>query len=338
MQHLTLSPQRFDPVPHLTTPLQQLPPWGAAAVFSALVFIAGPAQAASCCGGGSSGSLILPKFSTAMVDVSLDYEHYDGFWNSAGVRRPDPAGSDLNQYRVNAGFAYRLAPRWQGSVSVPYVWNQNQYSNSTRNTHGLGDSSISLWYEAFDKVACVWEVNSLEDWLPAVYWGGTLTVPTGTSPYDDVVDNFDITGRGAYRLDASVLVDKTIYPWNATFSANYGKYLQRSVNHEDGKYIEPYKTQLGDRLNSSLAFGYTYFTDEMQSLTGTLAYAYLEEDDGTDTPGFRKRSFAATLAWASEDRDWVGKISWSHSPRNDNWGRNFPSTDVLTVGVSHVLR
>lgn len=313
--------------------------WGLAALF-----FGGQALAASCCGGGSSTSLVLPKFAQAMVDVSFDVERYDGFWRSDGSWAPDPAGSDLNQYRLNLGYARRLAPRWQASISVPYVWNRNQYAGFARNTHGIGDTKLSLWYEQFDKIACVWNVNRWQDLIPAIYWGGTLTVPTGTSPYDEVADNFDITGLGLYRLDANLLLDKTVYPWNATFSASYGRYLERPVNREYGNDVEPYDRQRGDRLNATLSFGYTYFTDAMESLTGTLAYAYLEEDeasiDGINDPtsGLRKKSLAATLAWASDDRDWVTKLSWSHAVDRDGWGRNFPTTDIITVGVSHVLR
>jgi hypothetical protein len=279
-----------------------------------------------------------------MINVSMDMEQYDGFWKSDGEWSPDPQGSDLNQYRLNMGYAHRLAPRWQLSASLPYVWNQNQYANLKRNTQGVGDGNVSVWYEAFDKIACVWDVNSWEDLKPAIYWGASLTLPTGTSPYDGVADNFDITGRGFYRLDGSLLIDKTVYPWNAAFTMTYGKYLERSVNREYGNYVEPYDKQLGDRFNTSLAVGYTYFTDTMESLTGSLSYAYLKEDKATidgktdPTSGMEKRSIAATLAWATENRNWVSKLTWSHAPARDSWGRNFPTTDIVTLGVSHVLR
>ena len=58
--------------------------------------------------------------------------------------------------------------------------------------------------------------------------------------------------------------------------------------------------------------------DTMESLTGTLAYAYMKEakalidGDIDTTSGLRKESIAVTLAWASEDRDWVGKLTWKH--------------------------
>jgi hypothetical protein len=305
---------------------------------------AAPAWAASCCGGGSASSLILPKFSKSMVDMSFDFERYDGFWNEQGDHVPDPPGSDLNQYRLNLGYGRRLASRWQASVSLPYVWNSNQYSGLQSSTNGLGDATVNLWYEAFDGMMCVWKVRSSKDLRPAAYFGGSLTVPTGISPYDDVENSFDVTGRGFYRLDGNMLLEKTIYPWNASVQFSYGTHLERSVNREYGNYVEPYDKKLGDRAQGTFSAGYTYFLESMNSLTFTASYSDLWEDNGeidgrTDpTSGFRKRSVAGIFAFATMDRDWVTKLVWSHAVQQDDWGRNFPTTDVITVGISHVFR
>lgn len=302
------------------------------------------AWSASCCGGGSSSSLVMPKFSRAMVAASLATEHYDGFWDSDGTYREDPPNSDLNQYRFNLGYAQRLASRWQASVSLPYVWNSNRYSGLDSHTDGLGDAAVGFWYEAFDNIKCVWKVRNWADLEPAIYLGATLTVPTGISPYDDVSNNFDITGRGFYRLDANLLLDKTIYPWNATLALSYGKYLERDVNREYGNYVEPYRKRLGDRRLASASVGYTYFLESMDTLTFTLAYSHLEEAagriDGQPDPSTEmlKRAFAATVALATMDRDWVLKGSLSHAIPENGWGKNFPVTNVLSLEVSHVLR
>lgn len=319
-------------------------PAGAAAFIALAWALAQPAGAASCCGGGSASSLVLPKFSQAMMDVALDVERYDGFWNDEGEHVPDPPGSDLNQYRLNLGYAFRLAPRWQASLSLPYVWNENRYAALDSSTDGLGDMTVSLWYEHFDAIQCVWKVNSLKDLAPAAYFGATLTVPTGVSPYDDVSNSFDITGRGFYRLDGTVLLEKTVYPWSVGLQLSYGRHFERSVNREYGNYVEPYDRKLGDRAQGTISGGYTHFLESMSSLTYTVAYADLWEDEGeidgrTDpTTGLRKRSLAGTVAFATMDRDWVVKLSWSHAIRQDDWGKNFPTTDILTLGFSHVFR
>ncbi len=309
------------------------------------VFFPGtPAYSASCCGGGSSSSLLLPKASHAMIDTSIDIEQYDGFWNKEGDHINDPPGSDLNQYRLNLAYAHRLASRWQASVIMPYIWNDNQYSGLSTQTNGLGDTKVNLWYEAFDDVTCVWKIKKLADLKPAAYFGATLTLPSGVSPFDDVDNNFDITGRGFYRLDGNVLIEKTIYPWSTALLLSYGKYFERSVNREYGKYVEPYDMNLGDRLLATLSFGYTQFLDSMDTVTYTLAFSHLQEEKAeinghTDpTSGFEKRSFALTAAYATMARDWVFKATWGHAIDQDGWGENFPTTDVLTLGISYVLR
>ena len=318
--------------------------WRPVLITMAFLSFAPSVWAASCCGGGSATSLILPKFSKAMVDMAFDIERYDGFWNDDGDHVPDPPGSDLKQYRLNLGYAQRLASRWQASVSVPYVWNNNRYSALKSSTDGLGDSTVSLWYEAFDGIQCVWKVKSPKDLMPAAYFGASLTIPTGVSPYDDVENSFDITGRGFYRLDGSMLLEKTIYPWNAALQLSYGTNFERSVNREYGRYVEPYDKKLGERAQGTISAGYTYFLESMNSLTLTAAYSDLQEDHGeidgrTDpTTGFRKRSVAGILAFATMDRDWIFKLVWSHAIQQDGWGENFPTTDIMTLGMSHVFR
>jgi hypothetical protein len=117
-----------------------------AALFAGAAFFSPlTAWAGSCCGGGAAMNLILPKYAQGMIDVSFDVEKYDGFWNQNGKWTPDPSGSDLRQYRVNAGYALRLASQWQASVVVPYVWNDNTYSGLSSRTDGLGDTSLNLW-------------------------------------------------------------------------------------------------------------------------------------------------------------------------------------------------
>jgi len=314
------------------------------ALIGAICFTSPSLWAASCCGGGSATSLVLPKFSTSMINIALDVEQYNGYWDSDGVYHEDPSGSDLNQYRLNFGYAHRLASRWQMAVVLPYVWNSNQYAGFTSKTSGMGDMTLGLTYEAFDGIKCVWKVRNWQDLMPAAYFGASLTVPTGTSPFDDVVNSFDITGRGFYRLDANMLLDKTVYPWNASLLFSYGKYLARDVNREYGEYVEPYEKELGDRMLGTATFGYTYFLDNMDTMTFSLSYSYLNEDPGsidgrTDlTTEMEKNSIGAIVAYSTMNRDWVYKFTFIHATPDDGQGQNFPVTDIYTLGVSYVFR
>jgi hypothetical protein len=98
------------------------------AVWLVLTGFVRPIQAASCCGGGSSASLVLPKFATFLFDTSFEHEKYNGFWDSRGTYEKDPEGSDLRQLRINTGVAYRIHDNIQMFLSLPYIINLNEYT------------------------------------------------------------------------------------------------------------------------------------------------------------------------------------------------------------------
>ncbi len=302
------------------------------------------AMAGSCCGGGGSGALVLPKALRAMVDLCVDWEKYHGFWNQAGSHIPDPPGSDLNQYRVNASAAYRLASSWQAGVTVPYVWNVNKYSGLSSRTDGFGDSTVFVFYEAVDERSA-WRLRTLSDLVPSVAIGPSVLLPTGRSPYDDVNSSFNVTGRGFYRVDANAVVDKTWHPLTANVTLAYGWHIGRPVNKEYGRYVLPYRKNLGDRSLASASLGYIHFIGSGgDKLTATGSISWLREARGTvngetdPTSGFRKTAVGAQLAWSSTDHDWSARAAWSHAVREDGWGENFPTTDVYTIGVRYGIR
>lgn len=311
---------------------------------SALLTLPSTSFAASCCGGGNSSSLVLPKFGKKMVDVSFDYEDYQGSWNSDGDYIKDPAGSDLKQYRLNLGYAHRVNANWQASIIVPYVWNDNQYSGISSKDHGFGDTNVSFWYEAFDRITCVYQVNSIADLKPAIYLGGSLTIPTGHSEYgNNVNSSFEITGRGFYRFDTSIIIEKTIYPFTLMLQGSYGQYLARNVNQESGKAVEPYTKRLGDRKFISFSTGYTLFLEDLDTITLTAALSDLREDEGkigslaNPNTEMKKQSSAITLAYASADLNYVYKLTWSHAFMDDDYGKNFTATDIYTLGFSYAF-
>lgn len=310
---------------------------GAAALFPCRSF------AASCCGGGSVASLSVPKYATAIADFSFDMELYDGYWNQERKHVADPPGSDLKQYRLNMGVGYRFAKDWQTSVSLPYVWNDNSYSGVSSRTSGLGDSTVSLMYELLDDNSA-WKVRDLGDMVPGVTLGLSLLIPTGISPYDNQQSSFDITGRGFYRLDGTLLIEKTIRPWNASLALGYGTYLERSINREYGKYVEPYRKDLGDRFSAALSTGYTFILGTGgDSITATASYAYLNEADASyngnrdSGSGFDKQSLGGALSYSNNDQNWSVRCGWNHAIRQNGWGQNFPTTDVISVGVRYAF-
>jgi hypothetical protein len=303
-----------------------------------------PAEAASCCGGGSTGSLTVPRYAKGVADLSFDTEIYDGFWNQDGKHVADPPGSDMKQYRLNLGLARRFNQDWTVSVLLPYIWNDNTYSGLSSRTDGLGDTTLALTYDLLEDKSS-WRVYELKDIIPAVTAGLSLLVPTGISPYDDVDSSFDVTGRGFYRLDGTLLIEKTVQPWSASLTMAYGMNFERSVNREYGKYVQPYDKQLGDRFSTSIALSRSlYLGTAGDTIMVTGSYAYLHEGDSSYNgekavdSGFAKQSLGAALAYSSTDHDWGLRLGWNHAIQQNGWGNNFPTTDIFTLGVRYVFR
>jgi hypothetical protein len=316
----------------------------AALITGAALSPARPAYAGSCCGGGSPSNLLVPKYARAVLDVSFDFEKYDGFWDQDGKHIPDPPGSDLSQSRLNLGFAYRFSSRFQASLIIPYVWNNNKYSGLSSRSSGLGDSTLSVWYEALEDKS-TWRIKALKDMVPSVNIGPSLLIPLGISPYDDVENSFDVCGRGFYRLDGNLLIEKTVQPWNLSVLFSYGKYLERPVNREYGTYVEPYDKAPGDRIFGTVSISYAYYIGSGgDTLTGSLSYAYLHEKDATingskmESSGFTKKSVGGSIVYSGTDSDWSFRGVWSHTIKRDGWGESFPSTDIFTLGVRYVFR
>jgi hypothetical protein len=315
----------------------------AALLAGAAILFPVSARAASCCGGGSATSLSVPKYATAIADLSFDAELYDGYWNKDGAHRADPPGSDLKQFRTNLGVGYRFARDWQTSISLPFVWNDNNYSGVSSQTTGLGDMTLAVMYELLDDNS-TWKVHEARDLIPGVSLGLSLLLPTGYSPYDDLTSSFDVTGRGFYRLEGTLLVEKMIRPWSGSLALSYGTHFERSINREYGKFVEPYRKQLGDRFNAALSTSYTQVVGTGgDTVVGTVTYAWLTEADASfngersDGSGFDKQSLGGALAYSSSDHNWSLRVGWNHAIRQNGWGRNFPTTDIISVGVRYVF-
>ena len=297
------------------------------------------AKAASCCGGGASSGIILPKFNKAMWDISLASESYDGFWTQKGNYQEDPKGSRLLQRRMNLSYAHRLNDNFQLSSSIAIINNDNQYSGDHSNVTALGDAQLGIWYEAFENVTCVYKINGWESLKPSIYFGGALTIPTGISPYTDRIDSsFDITGLGFYRLDANMIIEKTVYPYSISWQSQYGYTFKRPINQEYNQIVTPYTKQLGDRYAHTLSGAYTWFLKNLSMLTATISYSELTQKASTidgivdDASGMKKTSHGLSFAYSNAIRDWIFKFNLSRA----NEGENIPKTNVIGVGVSHV--
>jgi hypothetical protein len=281
-----------------------------------------------------------------MVDLGFEAERYHGYWDGGGQHKPDPVGSSLAQYRLNLAGAARLAEHWQAGAAVPLVFNDNRFGQGglSAQTHGVGDATASVWWEPLDQRSA-WRLASAADLVPDLTVGATLTVPTGVSPYDDVASSFDVTGRGFWRLDGTVLAEKGYRAWSASLSLAYGVAFERWANRTYGGWETPYRIRPGDRATASLSLARRLFLGTGgHTLSAAAALSWLHEAKGTrdgqldQTTGLEKTAGALTVTWSSTDSDWSARAGLAHAFRRDGWGRNFPTTDTFSLGVRRAFR
>ena len=301
-------------------------------------FISNASWAASCCGGGASSGVILPKFNQSMWDISLAHESDEGKWRENGTHQKTTNGSEFNQQRLNLNYAQRLSDNWQINYSLPLVNNLSQSSGKEHNNFGAGDLQISTWYEAFENVTCVYKITNLESLKPSIYFGANLTLPTGTSPYSDDANLHNVHGLGFYRLDASMIIEKTVYPLSLSYQASYGEHFERPISRQSGQAITPYDLKLGARSNQNLTLGYTIFLPTLSMLTFSGSVSEVKQsksraDGVTDkNTGFDKKSLGLSLGYLTPARDWTFKLNSSYA----FGGNNTTKTYLTSLGVSRV--
>jgi hypothetical protein len=81
-----------------------------------------------------------------------------------------------------------------------------------------------------------------------------------------------------------------------------------------------------------------------QALALGAGLAWAHEDQGTrdgvrdETTGFGQTTASLTVSWSSTDSDWSARAGLAHAIQADGWGRNFPTTDTVTLGVRRAFR
>ncbi|HRP70111.1 MAG TPA: hypothetical protein PLY93_11315, partial [Turneriella sp.] len=104
------------------------------------------------------------------------------------------------------------------------------------------------------------------------------------------------------------------------------------------------RKRLGDRFTGTTSLSYSYFTDDMASLTLGVNYTYLNEGDATingepeKTSGFSRHLFGASLAWATPERNIIVTVGYNPALHVPDIQYNFPATHVISLGVNYVLR
>ena len=115
------------------------------------------------------------------------------------------------------------------------------------------------------------------------------------------------------------------------------------INREYGQWVSPYEKELGQRSSLAASGGYTWFMSNLDQLTLTFALSQLNEgkskingvtDQGT---GMKKNGQSISMGYMKSDQSWIYSLGLNRAPSQAGMGSNFPITEIISFGVTHVF-
>ncbi|MCF6247853.1 MAG: transporter [Desulfobacula sp.] len=179
------------------------------------------------------------------------------------------------------------------NASLPFVYKYDQLgTKQDKSVTDLGDLSLGVTYQP---------LKSGGD-FPTTLMFGTLTVPSGRSPYEINVNTEIATGSGAWAVTGGASFSKTQDPvvvFGSLFSTYYFPVEDLNQNRS-GDTLK--KVELGPTISASMGFAFSMSYKVSMNLSSSYTYAFSNDYDwqnnGTTTSGNSTRaSFSLGTGW-----------------------------------------
>ena len=193
-----------------------------------LLFDAGSAFGAPCCGGSSAIPTLITGDDRAQVQASISHGSIIGDAPNQGIPVFRSSTDSENLDVFNLAGAYRITDRTQAGLGVPIVSRSRQTSTAETSASGLGDVIVDFAYEALPDF-------TYSEWRPKGLVFLQATLPTGPSTYDSTLPfQIDARGRGFFTLGAGCAFLKTLSNWDFIFNLEVHRSFKRSITSQDG--------------------------------------------------------------------------------------------------------
>ena len=185
----------------------------------------------------------------------------------------------------NLTFKYALFDNLSINSTVPFVYKSDQRSTSNeRNATDIGDISFGG----------IWQPTKSDGKKPTFMFNGSMTIPSGTSPYKIDVDNALSTGSGFYSVSGGFSASKSLdpvfvfgsgsiyYPLDATSLSQRRE--GPTTNETILTKVTPGKT-VGLSIGMAYALSYTVSINTSFSLSYATKYKYYWNSGAKSTSG-----------------------------------------------------
>lgn len=223
------------------------------------------------CGGGTGDLAVLSLDGLALFNIGFSRDQYTGVWDKNGNWLKN--NHSQSQFRIMFNSAYRLNPKLQFAVSLPFVLNSSNIPGLKQNGSGIGDIIIGGRFEIFHEFQPKKSGKKLllDKTLPYLALTFGLTLPTGKSE-ESAENDVDITGKGFYSTTLGISLTETIVRnrfqlladanWQHSFEKKYSKYFGEPITYD-------YRKQAGEKFNYSLTANYIFSSWHSVSLTAS---------------------------------------------------------------------
>lgn len=187
----------------------------------------------------------LAKKGTLGISYNFAYSYFssDAISESARVERRS------NHNLTNTiSFDYALLNNLTMSANIPFVYKYDRVGTSAaKEATDLGDVSLGLTVQPIKAGGII----------PPIIFSGSVSLPTGSSPYEVDQNNTLATGSGLYGVSGGVSVSKVLDPVVGYGSLGYSYTLPKSGLDQYWSKTETL-TEVEPGSSASLAFGFGY--------------------------------------------------------------------------------
>ncbi len=141
-----------------------------------------------------------------------------------------------------------VADNFTANINIPFVYKyDNGGSGSASDITDIGDVSMG----------CQWQPFKVNRFVTAPIMNFSLSMPSGTSPYDTSHNNYQSTGSGMYSLLSSVALSKTIDPIIIYGNLGYTLKMIDRVSQNRNTNDVLIKVKPGNDIGFSMGAGYS---------------------------------------------------------------------------------
>lgn len=295
----------------------------------------------NCCGGvGTAELAVLSLEGLALFNISIARDQFTGLWDKNGKWTKN--NYSQSQLRILFNSAYRLNPKLQFAISVPYVINSSNIPGLKQNGSGIGDVTIGGRFEIFHEFQPKKSGKKLlqDKTLPYLALTFGLNLPTGKS--DESAENeVDITGKGFYFTTLGFSLTKTIVRnrfqiiadanWQHSLEKKYSEYYGKPITYE-------YRKQAGERFNYSFTANYIFSLKHSFSISasGFLQGNYKLNGKKIENSNERNTNFILSYTYYPSEPFRITSSVKLGLPEN-NFGVNAKGSTAFNINFTYYI-